>query len=264
MAKGAYIGVGGVARNVKKNYIGIGGVARNVTKAYLGVDGVARQYFGSGIGSLPEGSIIQLNENGSPQEFYVAKHNYESGLNGNGRTLLVRRYQLPNDINNPIGWGPVKEWGTRNSVYKGSTIDTYFEETYLPVFDSAVQTAIGTTKIYSQGSSISCSIFAPSLTELGLLDEVDPVYLNNIKAEGTELPIASTLIMGETAGPDIIYSGAPNRRYVWTRTYYSRYAFSVSTALVSIPMKPTRKEKPDGQAGYLPAFTLPADFIIPE
>ena len=257
MAKKTYIGIGGVARNVKKNYIGIGGVARNVTKAYVGVSGVARQYFGSGIGSLPEGSIIQLNENGVPAQFYIAKHDYESELNGTGRTLLVRRYSLTAS----------SQWGTRNSVYKGSVIDTYFEETYLPVLDAAVKIAIGTTQIYSQGTAISCSVFAPSLTELGLLDKVSSSYISNIKAEGTELPVASIFATPESSSPngsgDIFNAGYPRRKSYWTRTYYNRYPFNVD-ASVAPDVIVERKENPYGRSGYLPAFTLPADFIIPE
>ena len=42
---------------------------------------------GTSIGNLDEGAIIALNENASPVEFYVAKQDYESGLNGAGRTL---------------------------------------------------------------------------------------------------------------------------------------------------------------------------------
>jgi len=42
VAKAAYIGVGNVARKVKKMYIGVGGVARKVKKAYIGVGGLAR------------------------------------------------------------------------------------------------------------------------------------------------------------------------------------------------------------------------------
>ena len=42
---------------------------------------------GTSIVNLDEGAIITLNENASPVEFYVAKQDYESGLNGAGRTL---------------------------------------------------------------------------------------------------------------------------------------------------------------------------------
>ena len=38
-----------------------------------------------------EGDLIKLNEGGSPVDFYVAKHDYESSLNGAGRTLVDRK-----------------------------------------------------------------------------------------------------------------------------------------------------------------------------
>lgn len=49
---------------------------------------------GTSIGNLDEGAIITLNENGNPVEFYVAKHDYEAGLNGAGRTLPAT-FKLP-------------------------------------------------------------------------------------------------------------------------------------------------------------------------
>lgn len=49
MAKGIYVGVGGIARKVNKEYVGLGGVARKVTKGYVGVGGIARECFSSGV-----------------------------------------------------------------------------------------------------------------------------------------------------------------------------------------------------------------------
>lgn len=50
MAKKAYIGVNGKARNIKKIYLGVDGKARKVKKAYIGVGGVARPcWAGSGV-----------------------------------------------------------------------------------------------------------------------------------------------------------------------------------------------------------------------
>ena len=43
------------------------------------------------LGDVAEGQIITIKENNKPVEFYVAKHNYEEGLNGKGRTLVVRK-----------------------------------------------------------------------------------------------------------------------------------------------------------------------------
>ena len=43
------------------------------------------------LGNKATGSIIKIKENGTLVDFYVAKHDYESGLNGTGRTLVVRK-----------------------------------------------------------------------------------------------------------------------------------------------------------------------------
>ena len=46
---------------------------------------------GKQLSDYAEGNIVKIPENGVPVEFYVAKHNYESELNGSGRTLVVRK-----------------------------------------------------------------------------------------------------------------------------------------------------------------------------
>lgn len=46
---------------------------------------------GSFVADLAEGTIIKVNENNSPVEYYIAKHNYEESLNGTGRTLITRK-----------------------------------------------------------------------------------------------------------------------------------------------------------------------------
>ena len=43
------------------------------------------------LSTITPGAILYLNESGSPVPFYIAKHDYESGLNGAGRTLIVRK-----------------------------------------------------------------------------------------------------------------------------------------------------------------------------
>lgn len=49
MARGAYIGVGGTAKKIKKIYFGVGGVAKKVKKAYIGVGGVAKLWYKSDV-----------------------------------------------------------------------------------------------------------------------------------------------------------------------------------------------------------------------
>lgn len=65
MSKGAYVGVDGVARKVKKMYIGIDGVARKVKKGYIGVDGVARLFFSGGSGVFVTRPAAAMTSNSS-------------------------------------------------------------------------------------------------------------------------------------------------------------------------------------------------------
>lgn len=46
---------------------------------------------GTLLSDLTEGSVVLIQENDIKAEFYIAKHDYESSLNGAGRTLLVRK-----------------------------------------------------------------------------------------------------------------------------------------------------------------------------
>ena len=90
---------------------------------------------GTSLGNLDEGAIITLNESASPVEFYIAKQDYESGLNGTGRVLLVRR-----DCFDDLVW----DRGNVNA-YATSDIDAWFNGTYKALFPPEVQTALGAT-----------------------------------------------------------------------------------------------------------------------
>lgn len=45
MAKKCYVGVNGIAKNVKKMYVGVNGVPKKVLKGYVGVNGVPKLFF---------------------------------------------------------------------------------------------------------------------------------------------------------------------------------------------------------------------------
>lgn len=192
------------------------------------------------LGNKATGSIIKLKENGTLVDFYVAKHDYESGLNGSGRTLVVRKDCYDNRV-----------WDSGNvNAYAGSDIDTWFNGTYKNMLDATIRSLIGTTKIrYTPGNgnntvgTLERSIFALSLTELGESHS----YAN---VEGSALPIASTLKIAYLNG---------NANTQWTRspftgvTYYAwwldfngsiYYGYCYSTY------------------GSRPAFTLPSDLYV--
>lgn len=85
------------------------------------------------------GSVITLNENGAAAEFVVACHNYESGLNGAGRTLLVRKTALADKHR----WGSVDS--TTDLCWRDrSDLKSWLEETYAARLDEEIRRNIGT------------------------------------------------------------------------------------------------------------------------
>jgi hypothetical protein len=194
---GFYIGAGGKARKVKGGYIGVDGVARKIKKIYLGDEnGVAKEVYSAGkkLSEYAVGSIVYLNENGTPVEFYVACHNYESGLNGKGRTLLVRKHCLVK-----MKWS-----SANNNIYSTSSVDEWLTTSYKERLDSRIQNIIGETSIYSlQNNSLATlkrSVFLLSVGELG--------GSNSVK-EGTTLPNVESIKMTD--------------KNQWTRTQYPNY-----------------------------------------
>lgn len=85
-----------------------------------------------------EGDIVYLKEDGVLTPFIVAKHNYESDLNGAGRTLLVRK-----------GAAGVSAWNEAGvNTYADSTIDTLLNSEYKAKLPADVQAALAETTFY--------------------------------------------------------------------------------------------------------------------
>ena len=186
------------------------------------------------LGSLTEGSIIYLNENGSPVPFYVAKQNYESSYNTN-RTLVVRK-----DVVTQGAWN-----SSSVNTYDGSTIDEWFNSTYMATLDSDVQTAIGTTNIpatspYNSGViRLNKAVFALSGTEIGFT----AMALN---IEGSKLSISNSLAM-ET------------EIYYWTRSPINSDSATVYVGS-RFPNSASAYYSSNASIYYRPAFTLPSTF----
>ena len=192
------------------------------------------------LGTKAVGSIIKIKERGSPVEFIVCKHDYESELNGSGRTLVVRKDCYDN-----------RQWHSSNvNAYATSAIDSWLNSTYKNLLDTDIRGVIGTTKIkYTPGKgdntvgTLERAIFLLSLAELGKA----PSYANK---EGTALSIASSLQIAYLNG-----SAAAQ----WTRSPF-RNSRDFACHLVS-----------DGNVdasycassyGSRPAFTLPSDALV--
>lgn len=155
------------------------------------------------LSDLAEGSIVKINESGLPVEFYVAKHNYESGLNGAGRTLLVRK-----DCYDKRVWHSTTTF--YYPQYATSSIDSWLNGTYKAVLDEEVRSAISTTTFYytpgnqnTAVSTLSRAVFLLSLAEHNAHNST------NCNDEGSALPIASSLRTAYLNGSSVLQ---------WTRT----------------------------------------------
>jgi len=193
------------------------------------------------LGKKEHGSLVKLNENGAPVEFYVAKHDYESELNGPGRTLLVRK-----DCHSQIQWGIVSSY-PENSVYGNSIISKWLNGNYLAMLDENIQAALGATKFYHLPRAnvsyvLSRSVFLLSATELGI-EKTGLMY------DGTELPVADILKIAELNGSAVAQ---------WTRTS------SIGNDHILVANGGGQSAGADGMSeqGCRPVFTLPASFVV--
>lgn len=192
------------------------------------------------LGQVSEGTIVKINENGSPVDFYVAKQNYESGLNGAGRTLVVRKDCYDNRV-----------WDNGNvNAYASSDLDSWFNSTYKNMLDADIRSLIGTTKIrYTPGNgnwtvgTLERAVFALSATELGH----SASWFN---VEGSDLPIANTLKVAYLNGSaNTQWTRSPNT----DRTYFAVILVSDGDADYNICRS---------SGGSRPAFTLPSFLYV--
>ena len=197
---------------------------------------------GTPLSTYTEGSIIKINENGKPIEFYVAKHDYEAELNGAGRTLVVRKDCYDS-----------REWNnTPVNAYAASTIDSWLNGDYKSFFSAKLQAQIGTTKIkYTPGNgnnkvgTLERAIFLLSVTELGR-------SANYANTEGTALSIASSLQIAYLNGSAVVQ---------WTRSPVTSYTASV---YYLAPSEGVNGSNPSTTYGSRPCFTLPSTIKIDE
>lgn len=183
---------------------------------------------------VAEGETVLMDEGSNVVEFIVAKHDYESELNGAGRTLLIRK-RYPTLMN----------WDSSWSAYAQSDINTWLNGEYLNTFSSAQKEAIGSTTFYytpgftamdfsvgsSKVSTMSKAVFLPSAHEFGGDCEGNdvfgwtknsPDYKYN---EGTSFPQAKGILESMLAADNAAITNGRCR--VFTRTpflYSAEYA----------------------------------------
>lgn len=190
------------------------------------------------LSTITPGAILYLNESGSPVPFYIAKHDYESGLNGAGRTLIVRK-----ECYERIEFS---QWSTSN-LFPTSTVSDFLADTWFGLLDSAIQGAAGQTKIY-------CYIDEYQ-TRRELTKNAFILSIGELKGgggDGTPLDqtVRSLLAVAKLNGSNI---------HQWTRTpkeYSSTDVYVLDTA-----GNVTEQYCGNGN-GVRPAFTLPATTAV--
>lgn len=189
---------------------------------------------GTPLGSLTEGTLIKILENGAPVEFYVAMQNYEAGLNGNGRVLCVRRPAHSQ-----------RQWTIYSgNDYNGSSIDSWLNSTYVGYFSENVKRMMESTTIYygrgTQGYQMTRRCFLMSTLELGYPGHV---------SMGSTLPIAS--VLQGSYSTDL-------SSYQWTRTA------AVSDGMAMATSKNYGAAGIDCQGRYwiTPCFTFPSTALV--
>lgn len=199
----------------------------------------SNKYTKKTLNQFATGDIVPIKENGVSVDFYVAKHDYESGLNGTGKTLLVRKdFYLAAAAAESV------------NAYANSTIDKIMTS-YLSLIGDSVRSAIKPIKIpYTPGngttsvSAIEREAFILSLTELDISNA-------NANAEGTPLPIASAL---KNTSAETVAGGVQ-----WTRTpaLNSQDSFFMVNKLGS-----AYSQAVGNKLGVRPAFALPSKFAF--
>lgn len=128
MAKGAYIGVDGVARKIKPPYAEVGGVARKSKTGYIGVDNVARECFSSGtpIGNLAVRTTVYMAVDGVPTAFVIVNQGLPNSADYDGS--CDGTWLLMKDIH------ALQIFGSSND-YASSNIHKYLNDTFIKLLD---------------------------------------------------------------------------------------------------------------------------------
>lgn len=212
--------------------------------------------------------FVYLMEGSTKVKFYVLAHNYESGLNGNGRTLFCRE--------SPAGSGTHTTSAKKDYRVDSNNEDAWYKNTYVNKFSGEVRKLIGMTKYIGQYVRMT-------YTQSG--DPTGNAIIDSETYESSFFPLSTAEVaLRAFADGSALSSAAISRiasiqtRYgsgIWTRSpssvltginspgfpkyYYanSQYISGASGSSLS-----TAEGTPGSSYGYLPCFTLPETLYI--
>lgn len=212
--------------------------------------------------------FVYLMEGSTKVKFYALSHNYESRLNGKGRTLFCRE--------SPAGSGTHTTSAKEDYRVYSNNEDAWYKNTYVNKFSGEVRKLIGMTKYIGQyvhmtytqsgnptGNAEICSeTYESSFFPLSTAEVALRAF-----ADGSALSSAAISRIGSirTRYGSGIWTRSPSRVLTGTNStgfpkYY--YANSVYIASASGSSVTTAEGSYGSSYGYLPCFTLPETLYI--
>ncbi len=212
--------------------------------------------------------FVYLMEGSTKVKFYVLAHNYESGLNGKGRTLFCRESPATSGTHTT---------SEKNTYTPDSNNEaTWYKRTYVNKFSGEVRKLIGMTKYIGQyvhmtytqsgnptgNAEIDSETYESSFFPLSTAEVALRAF-----ADGSALSSAaiSRIASIQTRYGSGIWTRSPSRVLTGTNStgfpkyYYanSQYISGASGSSLS-----TAEGTPGSSYGYLPCFTLPETLYI--
>lgn len=211
--------------------------------------------------------FVYLMEGSSKVKFYALSHNYESGLNGKGRTLFCRE--------SPAGSGTHTTSAKENYRVDSNNEDAWYKNTYVNKFSGEVRKLIGMTKYIGQYVYMSYT----------QTSNPSKVVVNSDTYESSFFPLSTAEVGGSNFSDGSALSSAAISRLaniltrygngIWTRSpsmtntgtstsgyrvyYYANGQYIYSTSGSSLS---TAEGTYGSRYGYLPCFTLSEDLYI--
>lgn len=187
--------------------------------------------------------FVYLNEGSSKIKFYVLAHNYESGLNGKGRTLFCR--ESPANLTLDKFTAAVQKWISTTS-YKYQYTNSVFG-------------------ILTKVQTGSANFFSLSVKELNVASDY---YINQL-ADGSALSAAARTRVGyiRTASDTPFWTRSPNptssgyHKEDGENEYDYDYYYAVSSASGS-SISVYKVDRSKTRLATLPCFTLPETLYI--
>lgn len=213
--------------------------------------------------------FVYLMEGSTKVKFYVLAHNYESGLNGKGRTLFCRESPVTSGVHN------VSKKDTY--VVDKSGEATWYKNTYVNKFSDEVRNLIGTTKyvghyVYhydpsstggGSGAALGSDTYKSSFFPISAAEVGASGFSDGSALSSAAISRISNIRNHYGSG---IWTRSPDMRNTytdgshWPETHY--YANSVYIASASDSSVTTAEGTYGSSYGYLPCFTLPETLYI--